>query len=123
MEKSKEGDCCGLYEAINFRSSPLLGVSGGSPIGGTYNNQEIFEDRYDKPDVTRVRGGAVVLSGSMAFGKHGVSGGGYRFGELYGTNRRPSGAEGYDLGVDYVGDRTWLVGSVYCVESPFFGQH
>ena len=118
MKRSCEGKCKGLYEAAKFEGY-LFGVSMGAPVGGCYNNQEVFEDNYDNPDVGRVGGMSWALSGTIAAHKWGKSGGGYQFGELRGTNENVSDVDqGYDLGVDYVGGKLRIVGDTFCVESP-----
>ncbi|MCP4705247.1 MAG: hypothetical protein GY865_11615 [candidate division Zixibacteria bacterium] len=122
MTKSCDGPCEGMYEAIKFQSGALVGITYGSPIGGNYNNQEIFEDSYLTPDVNRVTGNATVFSGTMAAHKIGKSGGAYKFGELYGTEKGISDAEGWDFGVDFVQGKTKAVGNILCFESPFLDQ-
>jgi RHS repeat-associated protein len=118
---SMEKNCAGLYDAIEFEGY-LAGVSFGLPVGVTVNNQEIFEDKYEKADVRRIRGLASLLAASAAFGDEGVSGGGYQFGELYGTNENASTAEGYDISFDYLGGRTWTKGELFWVRDPNLSQ-
>jgi RHS repeat-associated protein len=117
MEKSKCGPCKGKYTAIRFKGL-FGGVSMGAPVGGNYNNREIFSDNRKTCNVHGIQGMSWLLSGTIAGRKSGLSGGTYHFGGMSGTQENPSPAEGYDLGVDYVGGYTWTVGEEYCVLSP-----
>ena len=75
----------------------------GLPVGGTYNNEEIFEDSWPHADVKRIEGLSRLLAGSVALSHEGLSGGTYHFGQLRGTDTDVSRAEGYEAGVDYLG--------------------
>jgi len=98
---SMERNCEGLYEGVEFTGF-LLGVACGLPVGGTFNNEEVFEDSYAKPDPRRIEGLSWLLSGSAAFDE-GFSGGAYHFGRLVGIKKDLSKIEGYDFSFDYLG--------------------
>ncbi|MCP4673106.1 MAG: hypothetical protein GY857_17575 [Desulfobacula sp.] len=102
----------GSFSAVNF-TGHFHGFSfGPSPFGAT-TSSEIFTDKYDNPDPTRVAGDGIWFSGSAAIDDSGVGAGGYQFGEMSGTNKNPSGISGWDLGVDLLVGGIILDGNVY----------
>lgn len=100
----------GTYTGIKFEGELTGAALGPLPWSKTINNSEYFEDNCNNPDVHRIEGISMYLSGSMALGKFGVSGGGYQLGDMEGTKKTPSGVEGLDLGVDFMMGRTWTIG-------------
>ena len=59
----------------------------------------------------------------MALWKLGVSGGGHKFGNLMGTKETLSGAEGLDLGVDFMMGRTWTTGPMLKYGPGIFSEN
>ena len=102
----------GTYNAVEFEGKFYGAALGPLPWATTINNEEYFEDNCDEADVTKIEGRSWYLSGSMALYKLGVSGGGYKFGNMKGTKETPSGAEGLDLGVDFMMGRTRTKGPI-----------
>ncbi|MCP3933497.1 MAG: hypothetical protein GY705_30885, partial [Bacteroidetes bacterium] len=100
----------GTYNARRFKGSFYGAALGPLVWSSTINNEEYFEDGCDEANVNNIDGKSWYLSGSMALWKLGVSGGGYKFGQLMGTKETPSSAEGLDLGVDFMMGRTWPTG-------------
>lgn len=113
MTKNKDG----FYDAVNFEGW-VGGVSVGVPVGATFNNKEVFSDACEKADVKNIQGPSRLLSGTAAFHNEGVSGGGYHFGALSGTEKDVSEVEGYDLAVDYLGGYIRTTTDVYSVSNP-----
>ena len=113
----------GTYNAIKFEGKFYGATLGPLPWSATINNEEYFEDDCEKADVTNIEGKSWYLSGSMALWKLGVSGGGYKFGNLMGTKETTSSAEGLDLGVDFMIGRTWTVGPILKYDAGIFPEN
>jgi hypothetical protein len=113
-EKKCEGRCKGMYEAAIFKGK-FYGFSVGSPIGGTFNNAAEFEDEWgDYHNVERIEGPACIHSGTVAVNRFGVSVGYYQFGELKSSASISDVDQGYDLSLDRVVGRTYVV-ELICV--------
>jgi hypothetical protein len=114
----------GRHHAIDF-AGLFKGFTIGSPAGETTAISD-FEDKHVKPDVKRIKGDAIYLSGSIAFGD-GKSIGKYKFNELVSTNDDAnslteekgninSRIEGPEFGIDLFWGGIWLQGEAYEVE-------
>jgi hypothetical protein len=110
----------GTYNAIKFEGLFYGAALGPLPWATTINNEEYFEDDCEKANLYNIEGRSWYLSGSMALYRAGISGGGYQFGKLLGTKETPSGAQGFDLGVDFMMGQTWTNGTMFKVSPDIF---
>ena len=113
----------GTYNAIRFEGTLYGAALGFLPWATIINSEEYFEDGCKNANVYNIEGKSWYLSGSMALLKLGVQGGGYKFGNLMGTKETPSGAEGLDLGVDFMMGRIWTTGPVLKYSSDIFPEN
>jgi hypothetical protein len=115
----------GRYNAVDF-AGVFKGITLGSPAGETTSISD-FEDKHIKPDVKRIMGDGIYVSGSIAF-EDGKSIGKYKFNELVSTNDDAnclteergninSRIEGHEFGVDLFWGGIWLQGDEYEVEA------
>jgi hypothetical protein len=104
------------HDAVDF-TGLFNGPSMGLPYGIT-NSSEIFQDPHEIANVERIAGNALYLSGTAAL-HFGLSGGGYKFGQLIGINENASIIKGWDLGLDLMLGETALDGAAYEVTDPY----
>jgi hypothetical protein len=120
-DRNCEGRCRGLYEAASFEGT-FYGFSVGSPIGGSFNNTEEFEDDWgESHNVQRIEGPSGIHSGRIALHRWGKSVGYYEFGELRSPTNISDVDQGYDLGVDKIVGNI-VVKEIFCVESWDFQE-